>query len=102
MIIYVKSQNIEYWKVTVKGPSILKDANGVVKKELDYDHEDWKHDQINANAIHLIFCSLTQIESHFVRVPKRCQNDLKSPTKVPHKRKIPRSTSFFIIMNYLK
>ena len=88
MMIYIKSQNIEYWKVIVKGPSVPKDANGAIKKELDYDDEDWKHDQISANDMQLILCVLPwkkPIKSHFVRVPKRCENDLKSLMKVPHK-----------------
>ena len=66
MMIYIKSQNIEYWKVIVKGPRVPKDDNGVVKKELDYDDEDWRYDQINANAMQLIFCALTIEETNRV------------------------------------
>ena len=49
-----------------KGPNVPKGEDGMTKKEIDYDDEDWKKDQTNAKAMQLILCALTLEETNRV------------------------------------
>ena len=66
MMIFIKSQDIELWKVIVKGPKVPKGKDGMTKKKIDYDDENWKHNQTNTKAMQLIFWALTLEETNRV------------------------------------
>lgn len=72
-MIFMKAYDIELWKLIVFGPHIFKDEHGAIKVEKDYTDEDWKKEQMNARAMHLLFCGLSLNELKRVYLCKSAQ-----------------------------
>ena len=61
MRLFVQANDYEVWKIIMKGPFILtKKVNDreVPKEEWEWDEKDTKMAQLNAKAMHTLFCAL--------------------------------------------
>ena len=61
MRLFIQANDYEVWKIIVNGPLIpkkkVKDCT-VPKEENEWDEQDTKMAQLNAKAMHTLFCAL--------------------------------------------
>ena len=62
--IYIKSQDIEVWKVIAIGPHVSRTSNGEIKRESDYNENDWHGEQLNSKAMKILYCALNPEDSN--------------------------------------
>ena len=63
--LFIQASNYEVWREIVNGPTIPKKKVGdeeIVKEESEWDANDLKSAQLNAKAMHTLFCTLGSIE----------------------------------------
>ena len=74
MRLFIQGTDYEAWRVIVNGPLILTKKVGdedVIKEESEWDANDIKMAQLNAKAMHTLFCALGANEYTWVSL---CEN----------------------------
>ena len=78
MRLFVQANDYEVWKIIMKGPLIPTkkvDDREVPKEEWEWDEKYTKIAQLNAKAMHTLFCALSTNEYNRVSLcdmPKKC------------------------------